>query len=219
MIPSPFEVTKELVSGHSESGIYGYLLITIWTAFKCLLAGCLAGYVGGLILSRLKRVQEIAYPLLNGIRSVPITSFIPIFLMVFGLYHFVIPMVSIPIFSMIAVNTSKAVSSCDSNRKILLETYNIPYSSYLINIVFWETLEVLIATLRIAVPYALALVIAIEYFVGINNGIGQFIYDSYYFRNYVDMYSGILVSSLFGVLLVYLIDIISNRLLVWKRLA
>ena len=219
VVPSPFEVIYSLISGYSDTAIYNRLMVTLWITTKCLFVGCLSGYMIGLVLARFGIVRDILYPILNGVRSIPITSFIPVLMMIFGLFNFVIPMVSIPILSMIAVNISKAISSCDSNRRALLTINKIPYSSYLINIVFWETLEVTIATLRIAIPFALALVIAIEYFIGINRGIGQYIFDAYHSNNYVSMYGGILLASMCGISVIHIIDLIGKRMLIWKRFA
>ena len=52
---------------------------------------------------------------------------------------------------------------------------------------------------------------------GTNKGVGYFIQDSWSRINYIDLYSGIFILSILGLILFILIDVIENKLCKWKR--
>ncbi len=217
-IPAPLSVIALLCSREIKEISYR-LLITLSTVSIALLISIIVGYTIGIISAFSEVFNSICYPFFNGIKSVPITVFLPFFLVVFHIDYFVVPMICVPLIATLSVNMANASKSVNRTRDNIFQSIYIGRIPYFRHILFWETLETFLATLRVILTYALTLEIALDYFLRYNRGIGDYInsyYESYYDDKYVYMYAGIIVSAILGIILIKLLDIISIRLLQWK---
>ncbi len=217
-IPSPFDVIQLLTSTEILS-LSSRLLVTLSTVFVALTVSIIIGYAIGVVSSFSTVCYSIFYPFFNGIKSVPITVFLPLFLVVFHLEHFVVPMICVPLIATLGVNMANASRSVNGTRDSIANSLLIGRFAYFRHILFWETLETFFATLRVIFTYALTLEIALDYFLRYNKGIGDYIsgyYESYYDDKYVYMYAGIVVASVSGIVLIKVLDKISIRFLQWK---
>lgn len=218
-IPNPIDVITVLLSSEFFN-IIDHLLRTLSVFIIVLLVSIVMGYSIGLLAFYNKNISDFIYILLNGIKSVPTTVFLPVFMMVFKLDYYIYPMISTPLIAILGVNIAKSLEEVSENRSHIINSLAIKKSYYFKHILYWETLDTFFATLRILITYALTLEIAFDYFLGTSHGIGDYIrtqYESYdVSTGYVQMYAGIIVASLIGVFLIKILDMISNKVLSWK---
>lgn len=217
-IPSPVDVIQLLFSVEIIE-LFNRLLTTLSTVLLALSISIILGYMIGIISAFSVVWNSIFYSFFNGIKSVPITVFLPLFLVVFHLDYFVVPMICVPLIATLSVNMANASKSINVTRSNVSQSLLIGKISYFQHILFWETLETFFSTLRVILTYALTLEIALDYFLRYNRGIGDYIssyYESYFDDKYVYMYAGIIVASITGIILVRLLDKLSTRLLKWK---
>ncbi len=83
----------------------------------------------------------------------------------------------------------------------------------------WESLDILFSSLRILITFILALEIAIDFFLTLNNGLGAFVHEKYYgdVSQLPGMYSGIILISIIGMFFIKMLDLISSKLILWKQ--
>ena len=74
---------------------------------------------------------------------------------------------NIPIIAIIGVNIGEASEKINQNRLSVINLLSISKFNYWTHILRWETLDILFASLRIVITYALALQIAFEYFFNV----------------------------------------------------
>ena len=84
------------------------------------------------------------------------------------------------------------------------------------HVTFPAILNELLTSIRLVLGTALSVLFFVEAY-GTNQGMGYFIQDAWSRINYIDMYSGILMLSLTGVLLFILIDWLEYSLCRWKK--
>lgn len=211
-IASPVGVLLYLLDSSNLFGLLTSLFITMIHSLLAVILGLLLGYAIAVLgfywqLSWLYRIASAA-------KSIPVTALLPLFIAIFGLQKMMIPMVIMPISAMICVNIWDSSLRLSSQRKHVKELLGISFAKYFKDVMFWETLEVVIATARISLPYALALIVALDYFMGNLDGIGAYISQCTYKVN--GIYSAILFIAIAGIGQIYIFDKVSKKLLTWK---
>jgi len=218
-IPMPHYVLKIIFSSEIIE-LISRLLISLKTVIIVLFLSSILGYLIGLLIGLNNKLFNFIYPILNSIKSIPVTVFLPVFIVIFHLKYFLYPMISLPLIANLGVNIAQSVISINNNRLITIKQLNINKKNYIIHIVFWETLSPLLSTMRIIITYALTIEIAIDYFLNIDGGIGGYISDKYnsmipYKYSYI--FAGITIISIVGIYSIKLLDNFSKKHLKWKE--
>lgn len=218
-IPSVISVFKVFLVLDNVSDIIVHLSRTLYIFIQCLIFGGIIGYSLGIFMGVNKWFKIVFYNFLNAIKSIPVTILIPIAIIVFKLSNFLVPLLSLPVAAIIAVNMADACENSNKNRQGVLSLINVNRYAYFTHILFFETLEVLFSTLRIIVTYIIALEIAFDYFLNLNKGIGFYIYNNYQgdISHLPKMYAGILIVAILGIGIVKALDIISKKSITWKK--
>lgn len=193
--------------------------VTLGNVFASLVLGIFLGYLLGITIGETPKIRSFFYSYLNGIKAIPITVLLPLFIAAFGYKNFPIPIIALPITAIIAVNIAESCDKINVNRMSVAKLLSISKFNYWYHILRWETLDILFASLRIVITYALALQIAFEYFLQHTKGIGEWINRVEYGKgdNYLgNMYAAIFVVALFGILCIKSLDKISKHQLKWK---
>lgn len=169
-------------------------------------------WICGRVRYRLVRgSQNILYFPASVFKSVPVSVFLPVFIVIFHLDYFVYPMLWLPVWAMVTVNIANSVLEMPRERVVQRRLLELRVWPYLRDIVFWETLDSLFATVRIAAPFCLTLQVALDYFLDVNDGLGAFIKTSNEGLQYVQMHAGALVVCFLGFGLLVGTDELSAR--------
>lgn len=194
----------------------GALLTCI--AVACSLAiGLVLGIPFGVYLASSRYRLFGMYEVVAAIRPLPVTVLIPVFIAVFGLDGFAVPLIAVPVVANVAVNAATAIRSCGRRRRALYASWEVGHLTYARHVLIFEVMESLAATMRIMIPYALAVHIALDYFLQSHNGLGAFVANAYQTYAYAPMFGGIFVVLGIGLLLTVGLDNLLARSLRWKR--
>ncbi len=171
----------------------------------------------GMYLGVNKRANRIFSPLLYFIYPIPKVAFLPVFMLLFGLGNKskIILIIWIIIFQIIL-----------SVRDGVLQVQPLYYkvmngfgASKLENIRFLlipAILPYIFSGLRVSIGISLATLFFAENYAT-TYGIGYFILTAWTKMNYVEMFSGILVIGIIGVILFHLIDCLENYFTPWVK--
>jgi sulfonate transport system permease protein len=181
-----------------------------------LAAGLLLGCATGCAMGLSRKAKTLLYFPASLFKSVPVSVFLPVFMIIFHLDYYIYPMLCIPVWAMVAVNIANSISDMPLERTLQRRLLGLPLRDYLRDIVFWETLDTLFATIRIAAPFCLTLQVALDYFLNANRGLGAFIRARYESASYRPMYVAILFVCAFGFAMLSATDELSQRLQKWK---
>lgn len=203
------------------SGDRTELLFRAWSTTRQVLASCLIGYALalplGVYLGLGRAVLPGTYALFAAGRTVPVTALLPIFLALFGLEDFFVPIVALPVLLHVTVNTAASIAEASKVRYRLLRSWSVTPRSYWMHVVRFETLEASILTSRVVVPFAFALHIALDYFLSVPEGLGDYLSYKRDRSAWSHVVAGVLVVAFIGVLIAGLTDSIGRRVLKWKR--
>ena len=190
-------------------------VLTCIVVFLAMAISSVCGYIIGCWMG-LSKSARVFYIPLSVFKSSPISVFIPVFMVLFGLKYFTFPMLCIPVVSMVAINISNLLKELPAHRLTQRRLLRLPLIVYLRDIVFWETLPAFLATARIAFPFCLTLQIALDYFLPTQGGLGALIRRQYDEYDYICMYAATVIVCILGYCLLAIVDRTSERLLKWK---
>lgn len=174
------------------------------------------GIPSGILMGYFGKVDSLLSPILYFNYPIPKIALLPIVMLIFGLGDLskIVMIFLITYFQVV-------VSIRDEVKNIPEEVYHPMYSLGASNlqiikeIILPGILETILTSLRISIGTAISILFFTENF-GTEYGMGYFIMDSWMRVNYIQMYSGIVVLSVMGLMLFILIDVVENICCPWK---
>ncbi len=180
-----------------------------------LLASIVLGVAAGVLIGRLRRLRETLEPLLEFFRAIPPPVLIPVAMLLLGITDTmkVVVIASGAIWP-ILLNTIDGVRATDSVMLETADSYRIRRWERLWSVVLPAASPRIMTGVRQALSVALILMVISEMFAS-SSGLGYRI--AYFQRNYLiaEMWSGILLLGLIGVLLAVLFGLVERRVLRW----
>lgn len=216
MIPAPDKVLLKLVRIFSQS-VAVHAGFSLWRIAAGLLLAVLIGYPVGVIMGYFPRADRFLAPLVYLTYPIPKIALLPILMLLAGVGEF---SKILMIFLIIVFQVVIAVR--DAIRTIPVETYYPLYSlgasvrQIFCEVIFPASLPKFITAVRVAMATAVSVLFFTETF-GTQYGMGYYIMDAWLRVNYLDMYAGIVVLSLMGLLLFGLIDMAEYVTCRWRR--
>jgi NitT/TauT family transport system permease protein len=215
IVPSPvviyikiFQIFKESIAIHA--------LYSMGRVFIGVLVSLLLGVLLGYLMGYYKTINKLLSPLVYFTYPVPKMALLPIVMLLFGLGEVskIIMLVLIVIFQII-------IAARDAVKDIPMEAYHSLYSLGASRLQIFKEIvipasfaEVLTST-RLALGTAVSILFFTETY-GTEYGMGYYIMDCWMRVNYTEMYAGIVVLSIIGVLIFIFIDIMESYLCSWR---
>lgn len=216
IVPTPDKVFLKLGQVFlSVIGIHG--AYSLWRIAAGLALAVAIGYPLGVIMGYFRRADRYLAPLVYLTYPIPKIALLPILMLLAGVGEL---SKIIMIFLIIVFQVVIAVR--DSIRTIPVETYYPLYSlgaSFLQvfrDIILPASLPKFITAVRVAMATAVSVLFFTETF-GTRYGMGYFIMDAWLRVNYLEMYAGIVVLSVIGLLLFGIIDLVEHYACRWQQ--
>ncbi len=217
-LPGPIETFKSFGDVEFSKDLISALWHSLSLVMSGLLMGTSIGYIAGLLIGIFSPMLAGPYHFANALKATPVTVLIPIFLSIFGLFRFLLPLLMLPTIVITASNIADAVENTSRIRRDLLRVNSITSYAYIRHVVIFETIEPLLSTLRVLIPLILAIEVAVDYFLNTNHGLGALVAITYQSPNAnAKMYATIIVVMGIGISSVIFLDQISRKVLKWKR--
>jgi len=163
-----------------------------------------------------KKIDLILSPIVYFNYPVPKIALLPIVMLIFGLGDSTkIVMIFLITFFPVVVNIRDEVKNIPE--EVFYPMYSLGATNYQIakEIIFPGILKAILTSLRLSIGTAISVLFFTENF-GTEYGMGYFIMDSWMRINYIQMYSGILILSIIGLLFFIIIDIAEVIFCPWK---
>lgn len=214
IVPSPFRVIEELFYlPFHRLGIH--VLYSVLRIVEGLAISFVLGTSLGFLMGYFPLADRILSPLVYFSYPVPKIALLPVVMLLMGLGEGakVTMIVLIVVFQIL-------VASRDAVREIPKEAYYSLHSlgasslQIFMEIVWPASLARILTSMRVALGTAISVLFFTETY-GTEYGLGYFIMDAWMRVNYLEMYCGILLLSIVGVLLFILVDGVQKRLVRW----
>lgn len=224
LIPAPREVAVMLwdftFGGVYDDAFSKTIAVHFWASVKRVYAGFfLAAAVGvplGLMIGRVKLIRELVDPTLQLLRPVPVTAWLPLSMIFFGLGpNAAIFLVFLGAFYPIVLNTTFGVRSVDGKLFEAATMLGCNGSSLFRQVVLPASLPSIFNGLRLGHGFSWILIVVGE-MTGVPEGLGAVIMDGRMLSRADLVISGMIIIGLAGFLSDRVIVALNNRLLAWS---
>jgi NitT/TauT family transport system permease protein len=224
LIPAPREVGVMLwdlaFGGIYDDAFSKTILIHFWASVKRVYAGfflaAAAGVPLGLLIGRVKLIRELVDPTLQLLRPVPVTAWLPLSMIFFGLGpNAAIFLVFLGAFYPIVLNTTFGVRSVDAKLFEAATMLGCRGSSLFRQVVLPASLPSIFNGLRLGHGFSWILIVVGE-MTGVPEGLGALIMDARMLSRADLVIAGMIVIGLAGFATDRVIVAINNRLLAWS---
>lgn len=213
LVPFPHTVIYNIVVNFNE--LLPHLIATtlrlIFGFFIALTVGVSIGVAMGLN----KKVDEFLSPLIYCLNPIPKSALTPVFLIIFGMNDIgrVMIIIFIIIFPII-ISIKDAIRMMPDEYFIISKTLNLSKFEFYTKIIGRAILPNLFSTIKVTVAISIAVLYFVEQ-IGSSLGLGYYIATNNGVNN-VKMYSGIVLLSLIGYLVVVIMDVLIEKKCNWK---
>ncbi|MGL4738307.1 MAG: ABC transporter permease [Cellulosilyticaceae bacterium] len=212
IIPSPFEVLTHFCKQLYPVLFYN-VIASLYRLVVSMLITVVLGYAIGTFLGTSKVCDTFISPIVYALYPLPRIALLPVFMVLFGLgdQSKILLIVTIAIFYII-ITTRDAILNIPQEYYVSAKSLNLKKHQVFIHVTMPFTLPTLFTSMRIVLGSSIAALFFTESY-GAKYGIGYFIMDSWSRMNYIDMYSGIVMLCIMGVMIFRAIDYLGDLII------
>lgn len=212
ILPSPTKVLAKIWELR-EPLFLVHLPATLLVTLIGLSISIVLGVALAIVMSLNKKIEEAIYPILVVTQTIPITALAPIFVLWFGysIWSKVVVTILITFFP-IVVNTYDGLRSTKREMEELLLTFGASKKDIFIKLKFPHALPYFFSALKIAVPLSV-IGAAIGEWLGAQSGLGYFSKRMMTQLDGAGVFAPIVILSLVAIVLVWLINILENKII------
>lgn len=172
----------------------------------------------GLYLGSSRRADRIARPLIYLTYPVPKIVFLPLALLIFGIGDLSkIMLLSLILFFQLLITARDSARAVSRSAKYSLKSLGANRLDLFIHVIWPSTLPAVFTALRIATGTVVAVLFFVES-IGARYGIGFYILDAWGRADVPQIYAGIVVLAIMGVVLYETFDILERVYCRWNQL-
>ncbi len=216
ILPSPLKIYANLPN-LLKNNFYIHIFASLYRVGIGLLIAFIIGITIGLIMGYSDKVNKLLNPLIYFTYPIPKMALLPIAMTLGGLGDVskITMIVLITVFPII-VSVRDAVINISKENYNMLLSLGAKRLELFYHVTFPSILPDILTNMRLSIGTAFSILFFSEGY-GTSKGVGYFIQDAWSRINYIDLYSGILILSILGLILFILIDYIENIVCRWKR--
>lgn len=220
ILPTPPKVATAMMQLLTPDGLLRDFVYTLSRVAAALTISVIVGVPLGLWLGWQRSLYRFIEGPIHALRSLPAAALFPLFLIVIGVgERSIIALVTYNSIMVVLINTIAGALLANQRRVQQARALGVNGWRLITQVLFWEALPHILSGIRIAMGYGLALTIAVEMFIGVNNlGLGRKIYDYQAAYRIPETYAAILLTGALGLGLNGLLSLIERRLLRWLPL-
>jgi len=216
-VPSPTKILGAswhlIVSGE----LWEHLSASLFRISIGFVIGVVPGVLIGMLMGLNRLVRAALDPIVSATYPIPKIAILPLLMLVFGIGDgSKIAIVAIAVFFLVLINTMLGVRGIDKIYFDVSRNFQAPRHKLFLRVILPGALPSIFAGLRLSAGVALIVLVAAE-FVAANSGIGYLIWSSWETLVIEDMFVGIIVITILGVLFAFLLKEAENLFMPWRK--
>ena len=223
LIPSPGEVVSalaDLAAGSEDDAFSGkllaHILASVGRVYGAFVLACAVALPLGMLIGRLKLAQVLFDPLLQVLRPIPVTAWLPMSMILFGLgARSAFFLVALGAFFPILVNTIFAVRSVEPRLFEAASMLGVSSARMFPVVVLPGSLPGIFTGLRLGLGFAWVVIVVGE-MTGVQIGLGAMIMDARQLSRTDVVVAGMAVIGALGFLSDAAVQALGRRLLRWS---
>ncbi|GAA2029409.1 ABC transporter permease [Yaniella flava] len=210
---------EQMTNAFSTTWTWGRMLSDVLPSVTNLLAGILLsivlGIVVGLLIGSFRWLRQLTEPVMEFFRAIPPPVLIPVFMLLIGIGNDMkIAVIVLGAVWPILLNTVEGVRSMDEVLSDTSHTYRIDGFARIRYLILPSAMPQIMAGIRQSLSIALILMVISEMFAS-SAGLGYTIIQFQRSFAIPEMWSGIVVLGLIGVIMSFIFQIVERNVLKW----
>ena len=216
LVPSPGAAFGSLYTLLITGDLLPDIGASLWRWAAGYALGCAIGMPIGLLIGSSPAVYRSSFPLLDFLRSLPVTALFPLFLLLFGIGDSSkIAMAFAATVFVVILNSAYGVLQAKQSRIRAAKVFGASRQQIFRWVIFFEALPQTLVGMRTALSLALIVVIVSEMFIGTQVGLGQRIFDAYTVNLTEELYAVLLLTGFLGYIMNRLFVSAERRIVFW----
>ncbi len=217
LVPSSKDIFLSFKNMITHIKFWEDLWATIYRSFTGLFIALIIGIPVGLLIGSNRFLKSTGLPLVDFLRSIPVTALYPVFVLTLGIGdRGKIGMIFLGCVLIILLHAASGFDQRSRIRHQVSKLYGASKSHLLFKVSFFEALPNIITGTRVAIGIALIISTLTEMFMGASNGIGQSLMEAYSIYNLSVMYAYITALGLVGYAINRIFAIIETNANQWR---
>jgi NitT/TauT family transport system permease protein len=214
--PPPSEVARTLVVLARSGALWAHTAVTLGRLGAAFLLAVVPGTALGLAMGWWAPVRSAADPLVRLLFPIPSIGFFPVVIFYLGLSDLgLVITAAVTPFLLIVVQATAAVERLDRSLLEAGRNYGASGGRLFLQVILPAALPMLFVGYRLALGVGLIVTVAAELVVA-KRGLGGFLWHSWQILRIEDMYVGLGLIALLGVLVTYGLEALAERLMPWQ---
>ncbi len=216
-LPRPGVVIRNIGEDFFSRKVYLHILASLWRIALALVISLVLGLSLGYCMGYYGKCERLLSPFIYLTYPVPKIALLPLVMMLFGMGEAAkITMLVIIIVFQIIVSARDATVAINPETYDSLRVLGANDLTIFGRVILPATLPAVFSAVRVSLGTALSILFFTETY-GAKYGLGYYILDSWTRVNYADMFSGIVLLAIMGLLLFVAMDWLSARCCRWMQ--
>lgn len=215
-LPRPSDVYKTFIELWQSGLFWQHMLPSLSRLAVGAFFGVIAGIGVGILIGLFSLARAGLVPLVAAIFPIPKIALLPLFVIWFGIDEMSkYALIAFGTFTPTVVATYGAVDNVDRTLIRMGQSFNLTWFSIVRKIVIPGAMPGILSGLRVSLAIAIILLVAAE-MLGAEYGIGAYILEAGSLYDLERLFVGVVILSILGVVVSWLIGMIERRLLRWR---
>jgi NitT/TauT family transport system permease protein len=215
-LPTPLAIVRALAQLALSGVLWQHLAYSIMRIGTGWLLGTVAGIAVGFAIGLSTLARAVGITFVSALFPIPKIALLPLLILWLGIGEEPkIATIALGVFFSTAISVYSGVDAVPRNLIRMAQSFNVPFSSIIRRVIWPGALPSILAGFRISASVALMLVVSAE-MIGAEYGIGAFVLQAGNLMQTDQLLAGVVILSLFGLAVGWLINALETRLLHWR---
>ena len=216
-IPSPITIMEAAYKLVSSRELEQHVGISLYRLSLGFLIGAVPGVIIGMIMGLSRWVRAVIDPVVAATYPIPKIAILPILMLFLGIGDASkLAVIAIAVIFLVLINTMVGVLTLDPIYFDVAKNYGANWSKLFRRVILPGALPLIFAGLRLGLGVSLIVIVAAE-FVAAKSGIGYLIWTSWETLIVENMFVGIIVITVLGIVTTRLLHEVEMLIIPWKR--
>jgi NitT/TauT family transport system permease protein len=215
-LPTPLAILHAIGNLAASGALWHHLAISVMRIGLGWIIGTSAGVVVGFAIGLSSMGRSIGITFISALFPIPKIALLPLLILWLGIGEEPkIATIALGVFFSTAISVYSGVDAVPRNLIRMAQSFDVPFPTIVRKVIWPGALPSVLAGFRITASIALLLVVSAE-MIGADYGIGAFVLQAGNLMQTDQLLAGVVILSLFGLLVGKLINLLEARLLRWR---
>jgi NitT/TauT family transport system permease protein len=215
-LPAPSAIAVAIYKLALSGALWHHLSYSIMRIGTGWILGTIAGVIVGFAIGLSSLARGVGITFISALFPIPKIALLPLLILWLGIGEEPkIATIALGVFFSTAISVYSGVDNVPRNLIRMAQSFNVPFHAIVRRVVWPGALPSILAGFRITASVALLLVVSAE-MIGAEYGIGAFVLQAGNLMQTDQLLAGVVILSLFGLVVGRLINWLEARLLHWR---